>query len=153
MMQVIGSTSNRMLSRALVTGVAGKSRKVRQAKASTIEATQPIRSAWVRSDSMRILAMSSKGPPLDVFRSQRVLSLLAYLSRIAYSGLLMVHRLAFLHGPAKTHRLQGVFAGTYCRAVGGTPSRRWESRESTEPFRFRLRVVFVFRALRGTTRW
>src|SRR5580700_9537407 len=72
-MQVTGSTTNRMQSPGkTVAGVAGKSRKVRQAKASTIEATQPIRSACVRSDSMRILAMSSKGPPLDVLRSWHI---------------------------------------------------------------------------------
>ena len=69
-MQVVGSITNRMQSPAKVAGVAGKNRKVRQAKASTKQATQPIRSAWVRSDSMRILAVSCKGPPLDVLSSQ-----------------------------------------------------------------------------------
>jgi hypothetical protein len=66
MMQVSGSTSNIMQSRAAVAGVGGKNRKVRQAKASTIEATQPMRSAWVRSDRMRKLATLCKAP-LRVF--------------------------------------------------------------------------------------
>ena len=51
MMQVIGSTSV-MQSRSAFAGVLGKNNKVRQADASTSEATQPTRSAQVRPEEI-----------------------------------------------------------------------------------------------------